>query len=390
MIDIARNIVPCSDKQDMKSRNGSYFQPSFSTRKRQRISSDLFSELPQKRSKTTNGRIWNKTTYSFSSQTLCTISSKVIRMWASLSIFVSALLEKDMNRIKGILYAAVSSATFGLAPFFSISLLAIGYSSFEVLTYRWGVATVVLLVFAFLTKCDFHIGYKDFKTIFGLSLLRALTSFSLVIAYQNIASGVASIIHFMYPLAVAVTMAVFFREKKSIVTFAAIVLSLVGASLLSSGNIEYNGGNRMMGLIAACISVFSYAGYIIGIRKTRAVEVNSTVLTCYVMGLGALFFLLGGLFYDEGVRLETNVITWLYIGGLALPATAISNITLVKAVKLAGPTLTSLLGALEPLTAVLVGVFVFKELFTTYSALGIILVVISVSLVLFQQKRTYT
>ena len=270
-----------------------------------------------------------------------------------------------MNRIKGILYAAVSSATFGLAPFFSISLLAIGYSSFEVLTYRWGVATVVLLVFAFLTKCDFHIGYKDFKTIFGLSLLRALTSFSLVIAYQNIASGVASIIHFMYPLAVAVTMAVFFREKKSIVTFAAIVLSLVGASLLSSGNIEYNGGNRMMGLIAACISVFSYAGYIIGIRKTRAVEVNSTVLTCYVMGLGALFFLLGGLFYDEGVRL-------------------------VKAVKLAGPTLTSLLGALEPLTAVLVGVFVFKELFTTYSALGIILVVISVSLVLFQQKRTYT
>lgn len=87
MIDIARNIVPCSDKQDMKSRNGSYFQPSFSTRKRQRISSDLFSELPQKRSKTTNGRIWNKTTYSFSSQTLCTISSKVIRMWASFIIF---------------------------------------------------------------------------------------------------------------------------------------------------------------------------------------------------------------------------------------------------------------------------------------------------------------
>lgn len=92
MIDIARNIVPCSDKQDMKSRNGSYFQPSFSTRKRQRISSDLFSELPQKRSKTTNGRIWTKATYSFSSQTLCTISSKVIRMWASFTIFVVRLM----------------------------------------------------------------------------------------------------------------------------------------------------------------------------------------------------------------------------------------------------------------------------------------------------------
>ena len=295
-----------------------------------------------------------------------------------------------MSRIKGILYAAVSSSTFGLAPFFSITLLLIGFSAFEVLSYRWGIASVVLIIFGLFSGCDFRLKRKDFAVVFALSLLRAITSFSLIIAYQNIASGVASTIHFMYPLAVAVTMAVFFREKKSIVTFAAIVLSLVGASLLSSGNIEYNGGNRMMGLIAACISVFSYAGYIIGIRKTRAVEVNSTVLTCYVMGLGALLFLLGGLFYDKGVRWETNVITWLYIGGLALPATAISNITLVKAVKLAGPTLTSLLGALEPLTAVLVGVFVFKELFTTYSALGIILVVISVSLVLFQQKRTYT
>ena len=100
MIDIARNIVPCSDKQDMKSRNGSYFQPSFSTRKRQRISSDLFSELPQKRSKTTNGRIWNKTTYSFSSQTLCTISSKVIRMWASFPIFASVPRAKRSNAAK--------------------------------------------------------------------------------------------------------------------------------------------------------------------------------------------------------------------------------------------------------------------------------------------------
>lgn len=109
MIDIARNIVPCSDKQDMKSRNGSYFQPSFSTRKRQRISSDLFSELPQKRSKTTNGRIWNKTTYSFSSQSLCTISSKVIRMWASFSIFVVIrILFRDVQSLNSPFHLLVS------------------------------------------------------------------------------------------------------------------------------------------------------------------------------------------------------------------------------------------------------------------------------------------
>ena len=41
-----------------------------------------------------------------------------------------------MERAKGILYAALSSSTFGLAPLFTLLLLGAGYSSFEVLTYR--------------------------------------------------------------------------------------------------------------------------------------------------------------------------------------------------------------------------------------------------------------
>ena len=104
------------------------------------------------------------------------------------------------------------------------------------LTYRWGVATVVLVLFGLLSGCNFRLGTKDFMTVFVLSLFRAITSFSLVIAYQNIASGVASIIHFMYPLAVAIVMITFYGEKKSVVTFTAILLSLIGASLLSSGD----------------------------------------------------------------------------------------------------------------------------------------------------------
>ena len=45
-----------------------------------------------------------------------------------------------MERAKGILYAALSSSTFGLAPLFTLLLLAGDYSPFEALSYRWGVA----------------------------------------------------------------------------------------------------------------------------------------------------------------------------------------------------------------------------------------------------------
>lgn len=292
-----------------------------------------------------------------------------------------------MNRIKGILYAAVSSSTFGLAPFFSITLLLAGFSAFEVLSYRWGVASVVLTAFGLFSGCSFRLSKKDFGVVFLLSLLRAVTSFSLIIAYQNIASGVASTIHFMYPLAVALAMMFFFQEKKSLWVMFAVLMSLLGAALLSLEELDTKNGNAMIGLVAACISVFSYAGYIIGVRTTRAVQINSTVLTCYVMGLGTLFYLIGA-FSTSGLQWVTDGYTWLIILGLALPATAISNITLVQAIKYAGPTLTSILGAMEPLTAVVIGVLVFKELFTVNSAIGILLILMAVSIVVFRRQKS--
>ena len=291
-----------------------------------------------------------------------------------------------MNRIKGILYAAVSSSTFGLAPFFSLTLLLAGFSAFEVLSYRWGVATIALTLFGWCSGCSFRLEKKDFLVVLLLSLLRAVTSFSLLIAYQNIATGVASTIHFMYPLAVSLVMMYFFQEKKSLWVMCAVSMSLLGAALLSSGELEAKNGDTIVGLVAACVSVFSYAGYIVGVRMTRAVRINSTVLTCYVMGLGTVLYFIGAL-TTSGLQLVADGYTWLIILGLALPATAISNITLVRAIKYAGPTLTSILGAMEPLTAVVIGVFVFKELFTLNSAIGIILILLAVSVVIFRKQK---
>lgn len=291
-----------------------------------------------------------------------------------------------MERAKGILYAALSSSTFGLAPLFTLLLLGLGYSSFEVLSYRWGVASLFLGALALLAGRSFRLSWPELRTVFFLSLFRAATSLSLVIAYQHIASGVASTIHFMYPLAVALAMMCFFREKGSVWVFAAIGMSIVGAVLLSLGNVDFTRGNTTLGMVSAAVSVVSYGGYIVGVRKSRAVGIDSTVLTCYVMGLGALYFIAGGL-VTGGIRIETDGTAWLCILGVALPATAVSNMTLVQAIKRIGPTLTSVFGALEPLTAVVIGVAVFGESFTVQGAAGILLIVAAVTIVILHSGR---
>ena len=291
-----------------------------------------------------------------------------------------------MERAKGILYAALSSSTFGLAPLFTLLLLGLGYSSFEVLSYRWGVASLFLGALALLAGRSFRLSWPELRTVFFLSLFRAATSLSLVIAYQHIASGVASTIHFMYPLAVALAMMCFFREKGSVWVFAAIGMSIVGAVLLSLGNVDFTRGNTTLGMVSAAVSGVSDGGYIVGVRKSRAVGIDSTVLTCYVMGLGALYFIAGGL-VTGGIRIETDGTAWLCILGVALPATAVSNMTLVQAIKRIGPTLTSVFGALEPLTAVVFGVAVFGEPFTVQGAAGILLIVAAVTIVILHSGR---
>ena len=291
-----------------------------------------------------------------------------------------------MERAKGILYAALSSSTFGLAPLFTLLLLGLGYSSFEVLSYRWGVASLFLGALALFSGRSFRLSWPELRTVFFLSLFRAATSLSLVIAYQHIASGVASTIHFMYPLAVALAMMCFFREKGSVWVFAAIGMSIVGAVLLSLGNVDFTRGNTTLGMVSAAVSVVSYGGYIVGVRKSRAVGIDSTVLTCCVMAFGALFFIAGGLL-TGGVRLETDPHTWLYILGVAIPATAVSNMALVQAIKSIGPTLTSIFGAMEPLTAVVIGVWVFAEPFTAKGAASILLIVAAVSVVVLRSRK---
>lgn len=293
---------------------------------------------------------------------------------------------------KGIVYAILSSSTFGFAPFFTLALIGGGLSSFGVLFYRWGFAAAALAVFGIAARQSFRIGWKDAGAVCLLGLARALTSLSLVIAYQNISTGVASSIHFLYPLAVACGMALFYGERLTWRVAAAIVVSLAGAVLLSAGDLSSGGKNALTGIGAASLSVLCYSGYMIGVRKSRASSMDSAALTFYVTLFGALLFGCCGWLFDGGIQPVSGWKMWLYVLGIALPATAISNITLVQAIKYIGPTMTALFGAMEPLTAMVVGVFLLGERFTWATAAGMVLVIAAVSGVIMgkSNKKTNT
>lgn len=298
--------------------------------------------------------------------------------------------EKKKRRItlNGIFYACISSASFGFSPLFSIGLLAAGLSNSDVLSYRWALAAIVLIVYAAVKGKTLRINSLDEAwKIALLSGLRALTSVTLLIGYANIASGIASTINFMYPVIVVFWMMLVHGEQKSWINLAAIALSILGVYLMASGDgLKIEGGNTALGLACSIISAVSFAAYYILMKRTRADKIEVVKFTTWIMIMCAVYFIIGGLIVDGGITLVHDGKLWLYILGLALWSTMISNFTGVKAVRRIGPTLTSILGALQPLTAVILGVLFLDEHLGFKSIAGIVLILTAVLMVVTHQN----
>ena len=299
--------------------------------------------------------------------------------------------EKKKRRItlNGIFYAAISSISFGFSPLFSLGLIAAGLSNFDVLSYRWMVAAVVLVIYALCKKKTLRISsFDEAWKIALLSALRAITSITLLVGYANIASGVASTINFMYPVIVTMTMMIFFGEDKSWINVGAIILSIFGVYLMSSGEgLRVEGGNTELGLACSLISAISFAAYYVVMKRVKADKIEVVKFTTWVMLLSAIYFIIAGIIVDGKISLVTDGKLWMYILGLGLWATMISNFTGVKAVRRIGPTLTSILGALQPLTAVILGGLFLDEHLGPKTIGGIALIMIAVGIVVTHHKK---
>ena len=292
-----------------------------------------------------------------------------------------------MNNLRGVLYAVVSSATFGLIPLFSIPLLQGGMSSPAILFYRFGLAAAMMGLIALATRRPLRITWPQTGTLLLLGAMYSVTALGLLRSNTYIPSSVATTINFLYPLGVAIVMTLFFREKNSVWLLVAILISLVGVALLSWGDIGGPQSDRaIVGVGFAGATVLTYTIYIVGVKKSRISRLDPMIQAFYVLLFSACFFLVYALF-TTGAPLPGKWHLWQNLLLLALVPTVVSNLTLVLAIKEIGSTMTSILGSMEPLTAVLVGVLHFGEKFGLDSASGLILIITAVIIVILQAKK---
>lgn len=290
-----------------------------------------------------------------------------------------------MNNLKGFIYGIVSSSTFGLIPLFTLPLIAQGMTFDTILFYRFLFASLSIGSLLLWKKESFHVTRKECFRLGILGILYACSALFLFWSYNFLSSGIATTVHFLYPVFVTIIMISLFREKKSEWTFLAILTAVMGVAFLSMGNEKTT--LSMIGLFIAAVSGLCYALYIVGVNKSDVWNMKGLKLTFYVLTFGTfIFFILSQI--KGTFQTIPNTQALLNIILLAVLPTVVSNLTLVLAVKHIGSTLTSILGAMEPVTAVYIGVFIFNEPFTTNLMVGVVFIIIAVSTIILSKNLT--
>lgn len=278
---------------------------------------------------------------------------------------------------KGVILAIISAICYGMNPLGALFLYEEGLNVNSVIFYRFIFASILLAIFMLIKKDSFYLKFKEIILLALLGLLFGISAISLFNSFLYMDAGLASTVLFIYPIFVAIIMALFFKEKNSIITILSIIFAFLGVVLLY----ESDGANvSNFGIFLVIVSSLCYAIYIVIINQY--LKISALKVTFYSMLFCTITILIHS-FFDSSLNIMplVNFNMWFYTIFLALVPTIISLLFLIKAIQLIGSTSASILGALEPLTAVLIGVYVFNEKITFWLVIGIVFILFGVILI---------
>ena len=282
------------------------------------------------------------------------------------------------NAIIGYPAGIITGITYGLNPLFGVPLMKEGAAIESILFFLYAIAVLFLGGFLLLSRQSFKISWKQAGVLLILGLLYTSSSVFLFEAYSYIASGLATTIIFLYPVLVAIIM-VFLRVVPSWPVWLSIILTFVGVVIMTQSDSTQT--INPIGVILSLGSALVYALFIVIINRSKIISnISNSLLTFYALTVGAIIFL--GKITLSYIHITTGLtgnMVWLNLVGLAILPTVVSTATLAIATRNIGATKASVLGVVEPVTAILIGTVVFGEALTTNIIVGILLSIAATS-----------
>lgn len=290
------------------------------------------------------------------------------------------------SAVTGFAAGVLAAIFYGTNPLGTLPLYADGISSGSVLFYRYGISVIIFTLWLLLRGESLKIKWGHAIKLAVLGVMFAMSSLTLYESFHYMNAGIASTILFSYPIMTALIMVMFYHERVNWRTTAAIALAIAGIALLYRGGGAGGDTLSATGVLLVLFSSLLYALYIVYVRQFKIEGMSSVKFTAWVIFFGWLGIMAFMVLKGEPLQMLHGT-QWLWGIQLALLPTVLSIFLINVAIKSIGATPTAIMGALEPLTAVVISCTLFGEEFTLRLAIGITLILTAVMLVIIKKKQ---
>ena len=277
-----------------------------------------------------------------------------------------------MNKtlLRGYAFVIMSAVIFGCMPLMAKHIYADGVNSITLVFLRNLFSLPVLAVLAFLESRSLKISPKSLPKLGIISLFGyVLTPYLLFTSYDYMDSGTATVLHFIYPIAVILIELIFLKKGITLGGIIGLVLFAVGLPLF------YTPG-ASIGLVGSIISIASgitYAIYIVLIGKLRPKD-GGFAFCFYLAVLATITLFLIALITGQ-LRLPKSLLPWILSVVFGFVVNGGAMMLFQRGTFIIGGSNAAIISAIEPVTSLVVGAAFLSESVGFLAIIGSVLVI---------------
>ncbi len=287
------------------------------------------------------------------------------------------------SRALGTFYVFLSAVVFGFTPVLANLSYAGGNNGVNMALLRAVIPLPALMVMARI----FSPGYKANARQIAMGALLGGLNFGcnlmLYSSYSYIPVGIATTLHFLYPLFVMLYHVVFHGERPAFAKWVGLLLGVLGAALL----IEMGkGGLSPKGMILALVSGVLFASYVVILQREAQQPLPLYRLMTVASVSGAVLCVVAGAALGK-LTLALTPQAWMFAAAAALLASIGGAAVFQAGVRLVGDTDAAIYSLLEPLTSIAFGLILLGEHITLRKGASCLLILCGLLITALADRR---
>ena len=277
---------------------------------------------------------------------------------------------------RGKLFLVISAFFYGVLPVLASIAYRGGINGVTLSFLRSSMSVPILYIMIKADKKSLKLTRKQVKSIINLAVIGgALPIVLLYLSYIYIRTGLATTLHFIYPLVIVLASAILYHERMSRVTLCSVLLVTIGIFMFSDISVKVS----KVGIILALLSGIFYSFYVIYMDKTSLDRMDYIVLTFYVMLIMSISIFVFGLI-TRAISFSFSPLSWSFGAIISLLTTLGAMPLLQIGIRYAGASTAGIISTVEPITTIILGAAFLGEIVRTGQIIGGALIIFGVLL----------